>query len=185
MRLCDRVEIARLVESGEIAIAADDGEGPTFLDEHRLGLHLDGLFRLDGEVDLAQSQSASVVPLQVDNAHLEPGSFYLGVSRERFRLGRGFAASLHTRSRYARLGLEVLGSSNFVVPGFGTTGPAPLVFEISVRRLTKGLDAMTAYCFLLLYHLDWPRETPNLGDYRNRFPLRSRHTDREVSERTS
>lgn len=177
MRLCDREEIAQLIEAGELTVdPGNDHEQVTFLDEHRVGLHLDRLFKVAGEVDLASPQAVEAVAMPIAGSCLQPWELYLGVTREALSLGNRLAASLYTRSRYARLGLEMLGSSRFVVPGFGSVGAAPLVLEMSVRQVTKGLDPAEVYCFLLLYHLDRPRRTPNLADYRIRFPLRYGHS---------
>ncbi|MEU7846946.1 hypothetical protein AB0B74_21920 [Micromonospora parva] len=172
MHLCSRDDVARLRQSGELSLSMPDGAEPVFLDEHRLALHIAEIHRLTGEaVDLGDTDAASSDPLDPTDLRLDPGSFYLGITRERLTLGGGLAASLHTRSRYARLGLELLGSSNFVVPGFGSTGAAPLVFEISVKKVTQGFSPTTPYCFLLLYRLSSPRTTANSLDYRRRFPL--------------
>ncbi|NBE79610.1 dCTP deaminase domain-containing protein [Micromonospora rubida] len=171
MHLCSRDDIGRLRKSGDLEVSTPGGTEPVFLDEHRLGMHIAELHRVEDDIDLTAPDAVRSRRLDPAGLRLEPDAFYLGVTRERFRLGGGLAASLHTRSRYARLGLELLGSSNFVVPGFGSTGAAPLVFEISVKKATQGFSSSTPYCFLLLYRLLSPRRTVNQSDYRRRFPM--------------
>jgi hypothetical protein len=159
-----------LIASNELALETP-GAPARFLDEHRLALHLDHLYHVEGEVDLSTDDPPAGRWIPLADAELVPGEFYLGVTSERIALGSGVAASLHTRSRYARLGLEVLCSSNFVVPGFGSARPAPLVFEITVRRCTTGLSSATPYCFALIYRIPSPRQEPNTADYNARFPI--------------
>jgi deoxycytidine triphosphate deaminase len=170
MRLCDRAEVSRMIDSGHLVIDSTSA-AVAFLDEHRIALHIAQLYEVDGDVDLSAQDPPPGRWLGIESAKLTPGGFYLGITRERLALGPGTAASLHTRSRYARLGLEMLGSSNFVVPGFGTAGPAPLVFEVSVQRPTYGLSPDAAYCFALIYEVSMPRREPNTSDYNDRFPI--------------
>ncbi|MFR0355721.1 dCTP deaminase domain-containing protein [Streptomyces sediminimaris] len=167
MHLCNISEIGSLMRSGDLFIEG----GHEFLDEHRIALHMAELHEVVGDVDLRAPQHAVLKQIPLPAARLDPGSFYLGITRERFSLGMGLVASLHTRSRFARIGLETLQSSNFVVPGFGNAGPAPIIFEITVRRPTSHLAAGEAYCFANIYRIMYPRNEPNLKDYNNRFPM--------------
>jgi hypothetical protein len=170
VQLCDRADVLKLIASSELTL---DGIGSEvrFLDEHRIGLHIDHLFQVEGEVDLSTTAPPDGRWIPLESTELTPDGFYLGVTKERVGLGRSVVGSLHTRSRYARLGFEVLCSSNFIVPGFGMTGPAPLVFEITVRRRTVGLNSDTAYCFALIYRISSPLREPNTSDYNARFPI--------------
>ncbi|MFI0713752.1 dCTP deaminase domain-containing protein [Streptomyces inhibens] len=171
MHLCNKREIDELMAAGSLEIHP----AGHFLDEHRVALHLHELYEVVGDVDLRAPHGTAVERIALPDARLSPESFYLGVTRERLSLGLGLAASLHTRSRYARLGLETLQSSNFVVPGFGNAKPAPIVFEITVRRPTRGLDSEEVYCFLNVYRIAFPRTAPNTKDYTSRFPMLRRH----------
>jgi deoxycytidine triphosphate deaminase len=170
MHLCDRSDVLKLIHSGQMTVDNQLND-VKFLDEHRLALHLTRLYEVQGSVDLSAADPPYGRHMEVETAELVPGGFYLGITRERLSFGQDIAASLHTRSRYARLGLEVLCSSNFVVPGFGATGPAPLVFEITVRRRTFGLNSDASYCFALIYQISSPRRQPNVADYNTRFPI--------------
>lgn len=173
MHLCHRSDVAALIQQGTVQVETDDGAGVRFLDEHRLALRLGTLYRLEGAMDLSAVDPPPFVQLPVeDSTVLLPGVHYLGLSRERLRLGPGVAATLHTRSTYARMGLEMLSSSNFVVPGFGESGLAPIVFEISVRLPTTGVGMDDVYSFALLYKLAAARETANGNEYFRRFPVR-------------
>jgi hypothetical protein len=171
MRLCRRDELRWLLAQGKLGMELENGSEPVFLDEHRLGLRIGTVYRLSGEVNL-QSRSRPRVEL-VDLTHdpLTPGTRYLGLSRERISLGDGYVSTIHTRSRYARLGLELLGSSNFIVPGFGTTGSSPIVFEMSVALTTHGFSVEDCYAFLLVYEVDAPRQSRNFNQYIRRFPI--------------
>jgi hypothetical protein len=171
VRLCDREDVHQLVCSGKATIVSGQNLDRLFLDDHRIGLHIEHLYEVTGAVNLHSPEPPTIVSCPLGEGVLLPGAFYLGTTQERISLTGGLAASLHTRSRYARLGLEFLGSSNFIVPGFGTAGAAPIVFEITVRRQTSGMRSDASYCFLLLYDLTASRLTRNLRDYNARFPI--------------
>jgi hypothetical protein len=171
MRLCHRDELLWLMSEGKLDIGLDDGAEPVFLDEHRLGLRIGRVYRLSGEVDLQSRRRPCAELVDLGYEPLLPGTHYLGVSRERISLGGGYVSTIHTRSRYARLGLELLGSSNFIVPGFGTTRSTPIVFEISAALTTRGFSRDDCYAFLLVYKVDAPRQTRNFNQYFRRFPI--------------
>lgn len=171
MHLCHRDEIERLVESDQIEIGPADGSSPSFLDEHRLGLHIARIHELVGPVDLRVPERAETRLVDPAVDALLPARSYLAVTLEHFRLSTGFAASIHTRSRYARIGFEALSSSNFVVPGFGCTNATPIVLELSVKQPTSGITAAGIYSFALIYRIDSPRVSPNDNRYDLRFPI--------------
>jgi len=172
VRLCNRHEIQMLI-STEKLVAQSPADDLVFLDEHRIGLHIARLHQVSGKVDLDRPDTADIRDVSMGDEELAPNKHYLGVTREKFFLDGELAATLHTRSTYARLGLELLGSSNVVVPGFGSTTPAPLIFEISVKQPTAGFRADKAYCFMLVYQLHTPRNSPNRSPYWRRFPLQA------------
>ena len=183
MRLCHRDELLWLLSEGKLDIEVDDGSEPVFLDEHRLGLRIGTIYRLSGEVNLQSSHRTDVELVDFAHEPLLPGTRYLGLSRERIGLGGGYVSTIHTRSRYARLGLEMLGSSNFVVPGFGTTKSTPIVFEISTALATRGFSFEDCYAFLLVYEVDAPRRIPNFKQYFRRFPVRLHEDARNHEEK--
>ncbi|MEV4703933.1 dCTP deaminase domain-containing protein [Actinoplanes sp. NPDC049316] len=173
MRMCSRDEILTLISTGKLVAQAPENDELVFLDEHRIGLHMDRLYEVSGTVHLDRPDSADLREVSMETEELTPQVLYLGVTRESFLLHGDLAATLHTRSTYARLGLELLGSSNVVVPGFGSTRAAPLIFEISVKQPTSGFRPDKAYCFMLLYQLHAPRRSPNRAPYWRRFPLQT------------
>jgi deoxycytidine triphosphate deaminase len=171
VRLCSRDEIRTLISTGRLVVRTPGNDDLVFLDEHRVGLHIDRMYEVSGKVDLRHPEDAELREVPMGAEDLAPNTLYLGVTRESFLLQGELVATLHTRSTYARLGLELLGSSNVVVPGFGSTTAAPLIFEISVKQPTTGFRAEQAYCFMLIYELHAPRVSENRSPYWRRFPL--------------
>lgn len=171
MHLCHRDEVMSLAMTGGLKIEVTDRAEPIFLDEHRLGLRVAELRKLCGEIDLTSDAIPHTRVVDLTHEVLLPGRRYLGITRERIALGEGYVATIHTRSRYARIGLELLGSSNFIVPGFGTTQDTPIVLEVSVALPTSGVNSEECYGFLLIFRVDSPREWPNLNEYHRRFPI--------------
>lgn len=173
MKLCKRTEIEELRAANELNIHTNENDTDDeirYLDEYRIGLRVEALIKLSGTVDLGRSIQAPFTHLEIETSTLEPGSFYLATTRERVRLGANYFGSVHTRSKYARVGFETLTSSNFLVPGFGSTGPAPIVLEITTKLPTSGLSRDHAYCFMLIYQgSDFRIE--NTRDYLNRYPM--------------
>jgi len=55
--------------------------------------------------------------IKAEHYTLKPGEFILGISEERIQLAENIAAFLTGRSRYARLGLVVHATANFIQPG--------------------------------------------------------------------
>jgi deoxycytidine triphosphate deaminase len=129
------------------------------------------MVKIKGPVDLTSQQLAQQYHVfNTEGGTLEPGYFYLGVSRERFTLPRNVYGLINTRSKYARRGLELARSSTFVIPGFGMAEPSPLVFEITVPYAVNGLTSNEPYGFLLLFETDF--EVPaEVGSYSDRFPM--------------
>jgi len=173
MRLASRSEIDKALNDGEIVIRTRDGSALEYLDEYRVVLRLERLYSVQGEVDLTRPEDLCANPLDLTSATLAPNTLYLATTREVFTLGTNFVATIHTRSKFARAGFECLISSNFVVPGFGSREPTPLVLELLARLRTRGLSPDGHYFFVLLYRLDQAGETLNQKDYWDRFPLRS------------
>lgn len=104
------------------------------------------------------------------SAGLLPQHFYLGTTQERIGLSPRFFGILHTLSSIARVGLDAIGSSSYVSPGFGYSSPIPLVLELRPRVRLEGLTVDTPIAGLLLFELDDDVQTGRL-DHGTRFPL--------------
>lgn len=170
--LCHRERILGLIADGALAILGNDSLAAAFLDDFRIGLRLrDEMVEIKGPVDLTSQPSVQQCHVfNTEGGILEPGHFYLGVSREKFRLPRNVYGLINTRSKYARRGLELARSSTFVIPGFGMVEPSPLVFEITVPHVLNGLTANDPYGFLLLFETDFEIAT-EIGSHSDRFPM--------------
>jgi hypothetical protein len=73
------------------------------------------------------------------------------------------------------MGLELLGSSNVVVPGFGSVMPTSIVLELRSALPLSGLCSSECYGFMLIYEIESPRRERNLRRYHERFPLAFGH----------
>jgi hypothetical protein len=161
-----------MIASGDLKILSGERDAVDFLDDLRVGLHLARvLHRIEGPVDLRSRHAKTTSLALTPDLTLEAGRLYLAATEERIALSDRLFGFLSTRSKYARLGLELVQSSTWVIPGFGAEAPAPLVFEIAPRVPLRGLVPDEAYGFLLLFLLE---EKVSLApeNYGVRFPLR-------------
>jgi len=101
---------------------------------------------------------------------LHPGRLYLAHTEERISLPKNVIGLLHTRSTYARFGLDCLRSSAFVSPGFGADRPMPLVLEITVTTVVQGLQR-DALASLILFGVGDDISDCGPGRHSGRFPL--------------
>jgi len=127
-----------------------------FLDEHKIGLHLDHAARiLPEKIDLNSNLSPEDFD-EIDLRHesLLPGRKYLGTSTQHISLPGNVWGLLHTRSTLARFGIDFFGSSYYVSPGFGAEVPTPIVYEISVSSKTTGIPLDEPVAGLLLFTSD-------------------------------
>jgi hypothetical protein len=171
MRLCHRDEIVQRLSSGHLVMERQSGEPVEFVDEFRIGLHLREIGEVTGPVSVARPTECRITRLGLDSCRLRAGGFYLAITDEILTWPCDMLASIHTRSTYARIGLEFLSSADVVVPGFGSSAPSPLVLEIRPALDVYGLSTTMAYAFLLAYVLDRPRATPPTSLYAAKFPL--------------
>ncbi len=160
MKICNKDKIAKLVAQRKIIIESNISVDDHFLDQIRFGLRLDSrLTYLNETVDLKLStkhQYSIGESLRLNsNSILESNSFHLGKSCAKFELPANIIATIHTRSKFARVGLEFLCSSNLMIPGFGYEQPSEIVYEIrNTYRLKNFYDNYTFYSFLIFYELD-------------------------------
>jgi len=135
MILSDR-DILKAMDSGEIMIKPFNKEllGPCSLD-----LTLDrriSIFRSVSLIDPFDNMSIKRAVIEVEMGEegykVAPGEFILGITRERIKLSKRYAATLEGLSSLARIGI-IVHAAGLVNPGTGEFKPAPLVLEISNR----------------------------------------------------
>ena len=112
-----RDEILKEVTEGNIVITPfnPNNVGPASID-----LTLGNQFRIfkKGKIDLKNFNYKKITKLVRKNKiTIKPGQLILGITKEKIKLANNLAGNLEGRSRYARLGLLVHISSNFVHPG--------------------------------------------------------------------
>lgn len=171
MNICHRNEVVDYIEQGCLRIERQSGLPIEFIDEFRIGLHIADIGEVLGTVSAAKPSQCKFARLDLKTCRLRAGGFYLAMTDEVLSWPLNMLASIHTRSTYARIGLEFLGSSNIVVPGYGSRQPAPLALEIRPALDVADLSAEVAYSFLLAYFLDKERASPPASEYASKFPF--------------
>jgi dCTP deaminase len=139
MAVLTRPELLRRIEAGEIGIDPFDPEcvGPASID-----LHLGNQFRVFRTIhnifhvtDDADHREVTDVVEVGDYFLLLPGHAVHGVTRERITLPDNICGWIQGRSRFARVGLMVHVTANFMQPGISdakqvlemnNAGPMPL-----------------------------------------------------------
>lgn len=172
MQLCTAADLRRLQESGDLTFGGHDVD-ELLLDEHRVGLSLDAVVEIEGVVALSGASAPPTRSVDLASRIFEPGDFVLGTTRETVSMSSTVFGTLHTRSKFARLGLSMLGSANYVAPGSGWRNPTPLVFEMTFATTLTGLRSGECYSFMLIYELDQrdAGASPPVSPYASRFPL--------------
>mgnify|MGYP000574537180 CR=1 FL=1 len=165
MKLCNKNKVLELIRKNHLVVESNQEVESHFLDELRFGLKLGPkLSTIKSEVDLNLAKKHEynlnrLINLDT-NSILESGKLYLGSTQAKFQLPSNLLASIHTRSKFARIGLEFLCSSNIVIPDFGAAAPAEIIFEIkSSNRILNFYDPNLYYAFLLFYELE--QDIPN------------------------
>lgn len=154
LELCTKQAILELIDNGEMAFEPCEAVELAFLDDIRLGLRLGGtLAEVRGPVDLSGQNPTPYHMENSDGAAILPGKRYVCASREKLRIPKNLICTIHTRSRYAQQGLELVHSSNIVLPGFGSDKPHSLLFEITSPLELRNLNTACRYGYLLLYRL--------------------------------
>jgi deoxycytidine triphosphate deaminase len=150
MRLIDSTLFSHLVGTGDI-----HHRSCVFLDGVKIGLRIDGAV-FEQSSDIYGREPAEPPPVKIDlmNGSLLAGKFYLASTVEQLAISNRIMGFMHTRSRWARLGLDCLGSSTYVAPGFGNTSPLPLVLEIRPARNFHRVDFAEPVAALLLFLLE-------------------------------
>jgi deoxycytidine triphosphate deaminase len=148
MRVVDEARFAELIDEGAIA-----HRGCEHLDGIKIGLSLEAEGRVLPEVIDAQGV-VDWRPVDLRSDPLVPGKLYLFSSAQSISLPPSIFGFMHTRSRFARLGLDFLGSSTYVAPSFGKGMPTKLVLEVTCKALTRNLPLDVPVAALVLFEAD-------------------------------
>jgi deoxycytidine triphosphate deaminase len=166
MRVVSEARFEELCSAGEISHFDCQ-----FLDGIKIGLRVSSnLLKLPAIVDAASHEQSPLDKLDLDSTPLVAGNFYLATTIERITVSAKFFGILHTRSHWARLGLDCVGSSTYLSPGFGGGTPTPIVLELSPRVSIYNLNSSSFLAGLVLFELDTPVRT-GVEDHPFRFPL--------------
>ncbi len=154
MILSDK-DILKAMKKGEIEIIPFNEEklGPCSVD-----LTLDSkftIFRGGGLIDPRNKEDMPKFVKIIDTGEegyiIKPGEFILGITREKIRIGKGYAATLEGRSSLARIGI-IVHAAGLVNPGTGLKKPAPLALEISNRGYTPVLLSPGLEIVQIIFH---------------------------------
>ncbi len=131
-----------------------------------LPLRLEGLWR----VKINEKGLTTREELEETDDKLLANEFYLATSMEKLKLSWGIFGLISTKSKLARQGIDCLGSSSFISPGFGQSVPTPIVLEVSAK-----IDTPRPHKGEILAHavfLEIGFETrPFDSDHHKRFPF--------------
>jgi deoxycytidine triphosphate deaminase len=166
VNVIDERRFAVLCEAGEIV-----HESCEFLDGIKIGLHVNGeILQAPDVVDPSSIDASLWKRHRVKDTRLHPSQFFLATTRERIAISSRIFGQLHTRSKWARLGLDCVGSSHYVSPGFGAGRPTPVVLELAAR-VTIELPQNEPLAALILFELEHPVRSSQNDPLR--FPLGS------------
>ncbi len=161
--------------AGRILYGKSDVIPEYYLDDIRIGLSLDSISRMPDkiEIDVASNDDIDLIKMGNKNINFLKDEFYLASTLEKFSLPNNIIGIINTRSKYARIGIETVNSSWFVIPNFGQEIPTPIILEIKshVDILNVNVDDSLAY--LLLFELDVRITPKEVKNYLTRFPFSS------------
>jgi deoxycytidine triphosphate deaminase len=166
MQVIDETRFNDLCHAGEISHFDCQ-----FLDGIKIGLRANNvLLKLSGAIDASRPESSPLSKVDLNSTSLVEGNFYLATTIERISVSARIFGILHTRSHWSRLGLDCIGSSIYLSPGFGGGTPTSLVLELSPRVSIYNLKSSFFLAGLVLFELNTPVRT-GAGDHPVRFPL--------------
>jgi dCTP deaminase len=99
----------------------------------RLSDHILLMEQHDREIDTKSTDTKSffkAIQIPIEGYVLKPGDFILGASVESLSLPNSLCGELSQLSCYARVGLSINFSANYVAPTFGHNNPSSITFEI-------------------------------------------------------
>jgi deoxycytidine triphosphate deaminase len=169
MDIIDQSAFQSLCQTGEIL-----HDQCYFLDGIKIGLRVwPDVVQMSDYIDLSVAASNRPVRVNIGRQPLVKGKLYLARTVERICLPSSVIGVVHTRSRWANLGLDCVGSSNMIGGGFGGGTPIPLVLQLKPAVTLSGIDLRDALAALVLFRLIQPvaagpgEEEVGIG----RFPL--------------
>ncbi len=122
MAVLTKSEIIKLIRQGKLKIVPFDyGQiGAGSIDLH-LGKELLIFRKTKKIVDLEEGtdykELGKKIEMGKEGIVIKPGQFVNGITEEKVKLPKGYAARIEGRSRFARIGLLVHVSSGFIQPG--------------------------------------------------------------------
>lgn len=169
MRVIDENRFRLLVEQGLIR-----QQNCAFLDGIKIGLAIEpkGLVaRSPVSAKQPPESSHAFEETTFDAITLKPDHFYLAKTVQALSIPPNVFGLLHTNSKWARIGLDCLGSSSYVSPGFGDNQPTSLVLEIRVTVPVNDFsNSLSHLAGMILFELDGPVRV-GAANHRERFPL--------------
>ncbi|ABD09184.1 hypothetical protein RPB_4501 [Rhodopseudomonas palustris HaA2] len=157
------------MELGDLRIVADENR-IVFLDDFRIGLRLQNrLQQIEGPINLSQDSPPAAIERPLAPRGMMRGEWGLAFSVERLSVSERLIGFLNTRSKYARLGLETMGSSWLIAPGFGYNDPTSVVFEVIAHNDLTGFSSHISYAYTMFFELDHPVRLDGRS-YGGRFP---------------
>ena len=166
--------IIRIVDNNRFIELCDKGEivhnGCTFLDGFKIALHANMIaLKAPDFIDSNDIIEDEWKPLNLNENILNNGNFYLAVSNEKICISKRLMGLIQTRSYWARMGLDCIGSSYYVGPGFGNNNPTSMTLELRPRVNIK-LTTEKAFASLILFEFANPVQQGSVDHYK-RFPL--------------
>jgi dCTP deaminase-like len=101
---------------------------------------------------------------------LVSGRMYLARSMEEISIPWDIFGMMSTKSETSRRGLDCLGSSVFISPGFGQTQPAPLILELRPQIDTPCPARGDVLAHAMFFRMGF-QTAKFAGDHHLRFPL--------------
>ncbi len=149
MKIVDEFRFRSLVSDGRIV-----HQECQFLDGIKIGLRIRPIGRvLPATIDASNEPSIKSAEIDMRSIALKPGELYLLETLEKICLPDTIFGLLHTRSSIARYGINCIGSSNFVAPGFGQGTPRSLILETTSMKTVEKLSLENPLAGLLLFEM--------------------------------
>lgn len=164
MTVLTKKEILKEIKAGNIKITpfkrSKVGAGSVDLhlgDEFRVFKDVDKIVHVNSKTDHRKVTRKVKVKKYIT---LMPGELVLGITKEKIKLAPDICGWLQGRSRYARMGLVVHMSSNFLQPGINNKQ----VLEIAnMSKIPLALHPGTAFCQIIF------ERTEGKATYKGRF----------------